>query len=362
VAQGDSFSETHARLEQLMNAPGSVLEWAESHNCSFGLEKFQLADYTRKQIQHPIKSKKTTPWRGGNILVGGKVIKRKEGIKLVGGWIGDGQIAKHSWTLIGIFGKGLVESAGLAQFKRLSRVTAGAASMFAREWYIAMLRSRMLYATNVFLTPQRHLERTKGQARLTREGGRNIIRKLTSIQRQVALMVTGALPSTPTNLLDIHADLLPMPLAIDMVRQRVAVRIAALRTTHPLTRHAQDASNRKFIKSHFSLLHNLMNTFALNPKKMEKRQAVRKHAGWESEVIIRSWEGREDALKQIEEDEGEYQLFTDGLGIKGMVGSSAVLYKEGERVLLLRMQIGKETEHEVFEGESVGPTLGLELL
>ncbi|KAE9406906.1 hypothetical protein BT96DRAFT_755216, partial [Gymnopus androsaceus JB14] len=52
----------------------------------------------------------------------------------------------------------------------------------------------------------------------------------------------------------------------------------------------------------------------------------------------------------------------DGSGIEGMIGSSAVLYKEGRRVSSLRMQIGKETEHEVFEGESVGPTLGLELL
>ncbi|KAE9383954.1 hypothetical protein BT96DRAFT_950912 [Gymnopus androsaceus JB14] len=105
-----------------------------------------------------------------------------------------------------------------------------------------------------------------------------------------------------------------------------------------------------------------MNTYKLNPKKMEKRQAVRKHADWKSEVLIWSWEGREDALKQIEEDDAEYQLFTDGSGIEGMVGSSAVLYKGGEKIASLRMQIGKEMEHEVFEGESAGPTLGLELL
>ncbi|KAE9391309.1 hypothetical protein BT96DRAFT_945483 [Gymnopus androsaceus JB14] len=105
-----------------------------------------------------------------------------------------------------------------------------------------------------------------------------------------------------------------------------------------------------------------MNTYNLNPKKMEKRQAVRKCADWESEIRIRQWEGKEDALKQIEEDDAEHQLFTDGSGIEGMVGSSAVLCKEGRRISSLRMQLGKETEHEVFEGESVGPSLGLELL
>ncbi|KAE9389330.1 hypothetical protein BT96DRAFT_835032 [Gymnopus androsaceus JB14] len=95
---------------------------------------------------------------------------------------------------------------------------------------------------------------------------------------------------------------------------------------------------------------------------MEKRQAVRKQADWESEIRIRQWEGKEDALKQIEEDDAEHQLFTDGSGIKGMVGSSAVLYKGGRRISSLQMQLGKETEHEVFKGESVGPSLGLELL
>ncbi|KAE9393806.1 hypothetical protein BT96DRAFT_828603, partial [Gymnopus androsaceus JB14] len=36
--------------------------------------------------------------------------------------------------------------------------------------------------------------------------------------------------------------------------------------------------------------------------------------------------------------------------------------QQGEWVSSLWMQIGRELEHEVFEGESVGPTLGLELL
>ncbi|KAE9389332.1 hypothetical protein BT96DRAFT_946922 [Gymnopus androsaceus JB14] len=34
----------------------------------------------------------------------------------------------------------------------------------------------------------------------------------------------------------------------------------------------------------------------------------------------------------------------------------------GRRYHPLQMQLGKETEHEVFKGESVGPSLGLELL
>ncbi|KAJ3740270.1 hypothetical protein DFH05DRAFT_1373389, partial [Lentinula detonsa] len=37
-----SFLDTHHRLAQLMNDPGGVLNWARLHNCTFGLDKFQL--------------------------------------------------------------------------------------------------------------------------------------------------------------------------------------------------------------------------------------------------------------------------------------------------------------------------------
>ena len=74
------------------------------------------------------------------------------------------------------------------------------------------------------------------------------MKKLESIQRKVSILITGALSSTPTDLLNIHADLLPMPLAIDKTRQRAAVRIASLPALHPLAPLTQDAASRKFIK------------------------------------------------------------------------------------------------------------------
>lgn len=147
-----------------------------------------------------------------------------------------------------------------------------------------------------------------------------------------------------------------MPLAIDKVRQCAAVRIASLPSNH-----AQKASTR-YIKRHFSPLHDLMNTFKLNPKTMEKKLEVRKEAGWQSGIRIREWIDKEDALKQIEEDDAKYQLYTDGSGIDGFVGASAVLYKGDNEIAVLCYHLGRESDHEVFEAECVGPMLGLELL
>ncbi|KAJ3841250.1 hypothetical protein F5878DRAFT_496963, partial [Lentinula raphanica] len=105
--------------------------------------------------------------------------------------------------------------AWISQFRRLSRTTGGVEASHVREWYIATLMSGMLYGADVFLTPQHHPGAASRDSSVRKKLQRAVVGKLASIQRQVALIITGALPSTPTDLLDIHADLLPMSLAID---------------------------------------------------------------------------------------------------------------------------------------------------
>ncbi|PPR08171.1 hypothetical protein CVT24_012137 [Panaeolus cyanescens] len=53
VATGKDFNETHNNLKNTMEKPQGVLEWAESHNCTFGIEKFQLLDATRRKSPNP---------------------------------------------------------------------------------------------------------------------------------------------------------------------------------------------------------------------------------------------------------------------------------------------------------------------
>ncbi|KAE9387481.1 hypothetical protein BT96DRAFT_1079931, partial [Gymnopus androsaceus JB14] len=97
---------------------------------------------------------------------------------------------------------------------------------------------------------------------------------------------------------------------------------------------------------------------------MEKRAAVRKLAGWQLEVRIREWvdTGQRRCTEADRGDRVEFQLYTDGSGIEGKVGALVVLHRRRERISALKLCLGLENEHEVFEAESVGPTLGLELL
>ncbi|KAF8990299.1 hypothetical protein BDQ17DRAFT_1197685, partial [Cyathus striatus] len=39
---GCTLHDTHSAIRGIMSSPGGVLDWAMTHNCEFGIEKFQL--------------------------------------------------------------------------------------------------------------------------------------------------------------------------------------------------------------------------------------------------------------------------------------------------------------------------------
>ena len=88
----------------------------------------------------------------------------------------------------------------------------------------------MLYATDVFLTPQTQVSRRWGNGRYTQA----ITKKLASIQRGAAILITGALRSTATDTVETLAGLLPFHLLIDKVRYSAAIWLATLPPLHPL--------------------------------------------------------------------------------------------------------------------------------
>jgi hypothetical protein len=59
LAIGNSMEETHGTLKSIMERPEGVFEWAEAHNCEFGVDKFQLIDFTRRREPDPTHIGKT---------------------------------------------------------------------------------------------------------------------------------------------------------------------------------------------------------------------------------------------------------------------------------------------------------------
>ena len=102
----------------------------------------------------------------------------------------------------------------------------------------------MTYAVDVWYTPPCRKEGAKKDS-----GSVGITNKLVSLQRMAALAITGALRSTATDALDLHAGTQPVRLLLRRLCHRAALWIASLLDTHPL--HAVYRTRaRWYIKTH----------------------------------------------------------------------------------------------------------------
>ena len=98
---------------------------------------------------------------------------------------------------------------------RVARVSRGVASPLLRRLYIAVALPRIMYAADVFLNPG---SRRRTVRNTVARGGKAVVGRLASIQRRAAILITGALRTTAADVLDAHANLLPMRILIDKYR------------------------------------------------------------------------------------------------------------------------------------------------
>jgi hypothetical protein len=61
-----------------MEQNGGVFEWAKTHNCEFGVEKFQLLDASKKLIPNPLNLKRRIPQPRQALILGKQRIPSKE--------------------------------------------------------------------------------------------------------------------------------------------------------------------------------------------------------------------------------------------------------------------------------------------
>jgi hypothetical protein len=87
-------------------------------------------------------------------------------------------------------------------------------------------------------------------------GSLGVAKKLTSIQHITAITMTGAMRGMATDVLEAHANLLPMTLLLQDTCHHTITRLAAYPDTHPLYTSVCKAA-RCYISSHHSSLHHL---------------------------------------------------------------------------------------------------------
>lgn len=165
--------------------------------------------------------------------------------------------------------------------------------------------------------------------------------------------------------LNVHADVLPIHLAINKICCQAALRFATLPKTHLLHRHVKSAIKRH-PKKFPSPLHRLMAAFPYRPDSIETIQAVRLHPKWQRGFSARIAPDKKSAIEEDINDKAQVKLYSDGSGIDGSIGASAVLLhyhpQGGVTKRTLRYRLGSDKKHDVYEGEVVGMLLASHLL
>jgi ribonuclease HI/endonuclease/exonuclease/phosphatase family metal-dependent hydrolase len=352
IATAKDFSGTHEKLRDVMDKPNGIFDWATIHNCEFGVDKFQLLDFTRKTLPHPFNTRKRIPYPRKALKLKNRSIPSKDTARFLGVVLDN----KLTWKEQGAAALAKGQD-WIIRFQRIARTTKGVHAKYFRQLYLSIAVPRMLYAADIFLTPHRHVGMRNKNGKPTQA----IVKKLATIQRKAALLITGALRSAPTDAVEVLANLIPFRLLVDKCRHNAALRLATLPETHPLHKPVRNAAAR-LVKRYPTPMHDLMHRFNIKPGSTEKVQAVRHQANWKSDISTSIPTNGERAMEVIDRDDPDLKIFTDGSGMDDNIGASAVVYRNNREKASLRFKLGAIKHHTVFEGEATGLLLASNLI
>ena len=98
-----------------------------------------------------------------------------------------------------------------------------------RKLYLAVALPKITYGLDVWYTPP---SKPAGYTKNT--GSVGALCNLEKAQHLATTAITGTMRSAPTDLLDAHAGLLPMELALKKACHRAMLRVLTLPQSHPL--------------------------------------------------------------------------------------------------------------------------------
>ncbi|KAJ7159414.1 hypothetical protein C8R46DRAFT_906280, partial [Mycena filopes] len=177
------------------------------------------------------------------LQLGPHVIKSAHTVKLLGLHL-DRELRWHPQGAA-VLAKGHAWLRQGARIARASQAIVETGRAHRARLYLAVCVPGMLYGADVFLSPPPGNRRAFLLGKKQQERG--IVKTIRTIQRRAALAITGALGSTPTDVLDAHANLLPVVHVINKVRFGAAAQLATLAFLHPLYKTVREAAGSEGI-------------------------------------------------------------------------------------------------------------------
>jgi len=241
----------------------------------------------------------------------------------------------------------------ILMFRRLTRTNLGIRPKLMRLLYISVAVPKMTYALDVWYVPPHKKEGMRNNS-----GSVRALKSMGKIQRIATRAITGGLWTSPNDLLDAHAGVLPANLMLERICHAAIVRAATLPAGHP-TQAMVRGYSKKPVKTHLTPLQKLINCLKIKPRHYETITPDPRTPTYKRKFTTTIAESKEESIKDEEKDESDIRIYTDGSGYKGKVGAAAVLYRKGadEPEKILRYHLGLLTKHTTFEGEAVGSIL-----
>ena len=347
-----TFVEAHQRLKVIMEWTGGIFNWACKHNCEFSIEKFQLVDFSWWLVPNPLNPRKKIPIGWSSLHLNTQVIKSQGHAKFLGVLVDNSLWWKEQSTAALTKGQDWV-----LQFRQLSKPTKGVSRSNMHRIYLAVAIPRMLYAADIFLTPEtyNHGNRTAQQSSWA------VIDKLSAVQWHATISITGGMSTTVNDILDVLSNLLPFHLLVERYWYQAALQLASLPKLHPLHKPISKVITW-YIKRHLTPLHYLMHEYMLQPEKIKTIKTARHCNKWTPDFAICIAEMKDRAEEEDEQDRAEIQIYTDGSGLGGENWHISNPIPGGKEKGQLRYCLGSTWKHTVFQGECIGLILGMELL
>ena len=175
------------------------------------------------------------------------------------------------------------------------------------------------------------------------------------------MAIMGALHTSASDVMEAHANLLPIELTMDRVCHWAALCLTALLESHPLFKPVHQSA-RRFLKRHRLPLHHLFHAFNVQPQDCETLMPPTCPPNEVSTLQLQVADTREESREEDEGDKADVRVYLDGSGIEGMAGAAAVLFRDGQEIRSLWYQLGPLMHHTMYEAEVVGVLLATELI
>jgi ribonuclease HI len=348
LAIGRDFDETTNQLRHMMVKDDGGLQWSRDHNSRFEVSKSAVLHLSRKTRPDPDSVHGRVPLERPKLKLEDQDVQDVECYKYLGvqidsqlRWKKQAQRATANatkWTL---------------QYRRLTRPSTGVSPKLMRQLYLSVALPKITYGIDVWYTPP-----NKPAGFTKNSGSVGILHNLQKTQRIASTAITGTMRSSPTDLIDAHAGILPMELALKKACHRGLVRVLTLPDTHPLHQIIRQAK-RHPPEKHLSSLDQLLKIFKMRNTKVETIDSATHHMAGTARFKTLIATTREDSILHENNDNADYKAFSDGSGQDNDIGASAILYKKGQvrPVGSLRAFLGPKTKRNTFEAEIIGAIL-----